>query len=382
MSTAGYFDRTKLNAEVTNLGAGITADSEALEAYLIEVADQSDANWGYLASLVANGPLSPYPAFMSRNAIINGNFDVAQRGTSFTIATGVAAYTLDRWLCINNGSGVNATATQATVSDLDGSSFGLQLVHATAPASGGKLSAYYTMEARDSYKLAGKKATISVKVKGVLAMDKVTVNVKYNTTETAITFGSTLIGSSDLQIINNSSWTTITFTVTMPSRAALTMSGVIGIEIYASKSTAEASGEGYILAQAQICGGDVALPFQPRSVAEELQLCQRYYSKTFPNSVTPANNGGRPNALGVFTLATAEPTYRYSYPVTMRTTPTITLYNPAAGTVGQWLNTGTLATSANASVAWAGDKLAFIANGGVSLAAGIWEIHAANDAEI
>lgn len=47
---AGIFDRTNLNTEVANLAAGLTADPDKLEAVLIQLADQSDANWSDYAT--------------------------------------------------------------------------------------------------------------------------------------------------------------------------------------------------------------------------------------------------------------------------------------------------------------------------------------------
>lgn len=47
-----------------------------------------------------------------RNRLTNANFDIWQRGTSFTVPTGSSVYTADRWF-IQNDSGSNITATQA-----------------------------------------------------------------------------------------------------------------------------------------------------------------------------------------------------------------------------------------------------------------------------
>jgi hypothetical protein len=54
-------------------------------------------------------------------------------------------------------------------------------------------------------------------------------------------------------------------------------------------STAETFvGSGDIeIAQMQLCTGDVALPFEPKSFNDELQTCQRYYEKSYDYNVAP-----------------------------------------------------------------------------------------------
>jgi hypothetical protein len=89
-----------------------------------------------------------------------------------------------------------------------------------------------------------------------------------------------------------------------------------------------------------------ATPFEQRGITTELLLCQRYFCKTFPQSVAPANGLGTAYFLG-YSVNTGNPSTIWKYPVTMRTTPTVTLFNDrAGGTAGQWNNS--LADSANA----------------------------------
>ena len=49
------------------------------------------------------GAVSPYVA--GKNKIINGDFGIWQRGTSFTPAAAIGVYTTDRWNVSRDGSG-------------------------------------------------------------------------------------------------------------------------------------------------------------------------------------------------------------------------------------------------------------------------------------
>jgi hypothetical protein len=81
-------------------------------------------------------------------------------------------------------------------------------------------------------------------------------------------------------------------------------------------------------AQFQLCAGNVALPFHPRSFAEELALCQRYYEKSYnidtpPGTATDTGaiygetEDGAPGSAHVDTV---------QFRVRKRSTPTVIIY--------------------------------------------------------
>lgn len=75
----------------------------------------------------------------------------------------------------------------------------------------------------------------------------------------------------------------------------------------------------------------IASPFKPALFAQQLALAQRHYAKTFAYATAPAQSATFVNALQVRDYVAAVATsMQWQYPVSMRTTPTITTYNPAA----------------------------------------------------
>jgi hypothetical protein len=79
----------------------------------------------------------------------------------------------------------------------------------------------------------------------------------------------------------------------------------------------------------QLEAGTVATPFENRPLTEELLLCQRYYFKTFSLDIAPVQNAGVSGGLvATFTsLAANVNMCGRSLPVEMRAVPTVVTYN-------------------------------------------------------
>jgi hypothetical protein len=90
------------------------------------------------------------------------------------------------------------------------------------------------------------------------------------------------------------------------------------------------AGKTFQLAQVQVEVGAVANPFIIANFRDELARCQAYFCKTFDYLVAPAQNTGDRNGCIGTDSAGAGSWCDWRYPVTMRGTPTITTYNPNA----------------------------------------------------
>jgi hypothetical protein len=156
----------------------------------------------------------------------------------------------------------------------------------------------------------------------------VTVN---NVTTITITAGSLL------QIIEGINLFSGTYTLSWTGTAqgkigagSYGVSGITGTAVGGTNLTIEFNTG--TLSLVQFSAGGVALPFQPRSLAEELALCQRFYYKTFNINTAPAQNIGIGHGELIFqsTGSGYGTSVQWKFPVRMRTIPTITTYNPAA----------------------------------------------------
>ena len=100
-----------------------------------------------------------------------------------------------------------------------------------------------------------------------------------------------------------------------------------------SVSVVGTSGATFYITGVQLEKGSTATSFDYRPYGTELALCQRYYCKSFQQSVAPVQNSGS-TANCITSHISSGPgwysTGTFSFPITMRTVPTITTFNPLA----------------------------------------------------
>lgn len=180
--------------------------------------------WVDLASSVAD--LSNYVAktelsAAGKNAIINGDFKIAQRGTSFTCAAGSEVWTLDRWSANRNGSGT-LTVSQQTFTP------------GTAPVVGYEGTNYIRIDQT----VAGTGATFNViqtKLEDVRLFAGQTVTLSFwAKTDSAKTYSATIrqnfgsggsasVDTNTSNFTTSTSWTRYSFTVSIPSISGKTI---------------------------------------------------------------------------------------------------------------------------------------------------------------
>lgn len=96
----------------------------------------------------------------------------------------------------------------------------------------------------------------------------------------------------------------------------------------------------------------------------ELLSCQRFYCKSFPEGIVPADGAGAAEHLAAFAYATTDAqVQRIFFPVEMRATPSASFYRSSEGSsAGKWARYAV-------SGGWANTTATAIANGGADISA-------------
>ena len=249
-----------------------------------------------------------------KNFIINGDMQVAQRGTSFTNPN--ATYTLDRFQARAGTSGA-LTVTQEDMplgqTDIPGIKNFMRLDQTTA-----RTGAYSFLWQKVEDIKNFDNATLTFSFYAKCDVEKEFEIVLYNL------HGSG--GSSDTVIDTvyfypNDDWQRFEFEIEMPSLSGQTIGSGSSVLI---EFRDESLGTWTLdITGMQLERGRVATPFEHRSYGEELDLCQRYYYK-----IADMASGDRVGSG--FTATSANGQCLVTYPQTMRVNPTGS-YSGAAG---------------------------------------------------
>jgi hypothetical protein len=305
-----------------------------------------------------------------RNRIINGDMRIDQRnaGASQTFTAAAAlAYSVDRFYGYCTGANVTGQRVAGTAPN----EFVYQFTGAasvTAIGFGTRLEATNTMD------LAGTTATLSVQLANSL-LTSVTWTAFYATTADA--FG-TLASPTRTQIATGTFTVTSTLT-TYSTQIAIPSAATTGLEIVFTVG-AQTSGT-WTIDNVQLEAGSTATEFERRPIGTELALCQRYFWKSFDQSVAPAQNVGSNNgALQSFGPATnVSFTAFQQLPVIMRSAPTVTTFSPDSASANWTDQAGARPTASIQNIGTNG----FGVRGTTSvLAGGAYSIHATASSEL
>ena len=114
------------------------------------------------------------------------------------------------------------------------------------------------------------------------------------------------------------------------------------------------SGATFYITGVQLEVGTNATSFDYRPYGTELALCQRYYVKSYAQSVAVPTNGSG-GFLRTRSYSGAYGAFVWNLPVTMRTAPTATVYNQSTSAVNSWYNADT-PSSVAANVSTTGEQ--------------------------
>jgi len=322
--------------------------------------------------------------FMSRQAIINGNFDVWQRDVSFINPT---SYTADRWMVAIANTGILPTITisrQLLSGEIPASFYYYRITVDGAGSGFGTNDVYNFARQRIENGVrylcgAGKKITISFWARSSIPNKKIGIKLVqlYGTggspSSTEIIPGTTWVLTS--------TWTKYTYTFTTNTLTGKTFGtnsdDFLELSFACMWGTARAIevgdtvaetfvGAGNIdIAQVQVCTGDVALPFVPRSFNDELLSCMRYFERSYDinTSITSfVTQGIESKVLPSNTIDIQQQYGKTSFKVPKRIVPTVTIYPYTTPT-----NTGRVSANDGTDLAENSGKLAYTGHTGFGL---------------
>lgn len=291
-----------------------TALSEGMTFYLSDTDEQVYHNGTTFAK--QNG---------TTNAIINGAFDIWQRGTA---AVTTSTFSADRWSFYGQGSGTGHSATRQTFTP------------GAAPVTGYESEFYYQdvitsgsdantqllmlQKIEDVRKFAGETVTMSFWAKATSGTPKIGAEL-YQDFGSG---GSAAVSGTGQSATLSTSWARYSFTFAVPSITGKTIG--TGSSLYAniwfsagSTWNTRSGSVGLQSATFQVWGvqleaGSVATPFKRNapSIQAELAACQRYYQRFNSINTYGLFGFGKGYSTGVLNLV-------FSLPVQMRTTPNL-----------------------------------------------------------
>jgi hypothetical protein len=265
-----------------------------------------------------SGPTPPFVA--GKNKIINGDFGIWQRGTSFTGSVFSKQYMADRYYMYMAGTGTPAfsvtqqtfTGGAAPVNGYEGKHY--MRVACTNIGSSTLSTADLWQPIEDVRTFAGQQVTFSFWARSSANTSILTRYSQF--------FGSGGSAENFVDALSTisvtTSWQRYSVTFTPTSFSGKTVGDAsnalfVGIK-FPTSSTFQVDIWGL-----QLESGSTATPFQTATgtIQGELAACQRYYARIFSNGSDQTTL-----SVGASTYSTTNATVQFYLPVTMRTKPT------------------------------------------------------------
>ena len=272
--------------------------------------------------------------------MINGGFDIWQRGTSFSLNTTSVTYTADRWAYYSPGGGTGVVSKEEAV--VDGT-----MRNTLKAVFSNITNSHRTIRQRleNSKRFSNKTVTLSFWAKSNTAQG---YNILWRTWYTGSTYDDYTSGAIQL----GTSWKYYSVTFKFPDISNKSFNNDNEMELMLQN--VEVKDHELHLSDVQLEFGKVATPFEHRSYGEELALCQRYFEKIEYDTSTDSGGGAAAETLiaNGFAYTTTRSLNHLKFNVIKRTQPTVTIVGGVAkievlDTTGGWVTTTAFTARAN-----------------------------------
>lgn len=282
-----------------------------------------------------------------KNLIINGNFDIWQRGTSTTSSI---TYLADRWEYVSSPDGgtTNSSSTDRQTfalgqTDVPGNPKYYSRIAGNITGGGGTESLIYRQKVENVSTGSGGMVALSIYMKASSAR---TVNIdlvqNFGTGGSPSATVYTNIGQASL----TTSFQKFTFVISAPSVSGKTLGtnddDFVEVAIVhqaaagSSYTTTSSSTSSIDVSTSQFEIGSIATGFEQRSIGEEQALCEDYYTKSYQADLAPGSIstvGSSYLKMQSSVLITAAMFVEFKRK--MRASPTVAIYSPTTGAVGK-----------------------------------------------
>jgi len=278
-----------------------------------------------LADVLQNTP------WAFRNRLLNPRFDIWQEGVSFS-SPATNTYTADQWVINYDGSsGTFAVTKQAhTLGDAENEPASFLRWDQTVAGSG---DTYRTIKQKIEgvRSFAGQKCIVSFLAKADSAQ---AINLNF-----AQSFGtggspSSDVVGTDVPLTLSTSLTKYTAKFTIPSISGKTIGSNLNDYLAVVFKLPINATFTFEVSDVQCEMGVDSTKFEVRPLSYEIELCQRFFEKSYNVTVDPAAvaNEGAHGFRAAFTTSLETIQFKTS----KRAAPTMVYYNPATGASGSW----------------------------------------------
>jgi hypothetical protein len=412
-ATAGTINNMSIGATTASTGSFTNFSVTGTTSF-----DGSEGTAGQLLTSAGSGNTPTWTnaptGFGFKNRIINGDMRIDQRrvGTSVTIPNGITTYSLDRW------AGFGSATSKFSIQQ-NAPSFG-----SVTPPTG--FTNYLGCTSLSAYSVGSSETyTVLQSIEGFNTADlawgtasasPVTLSFWVRSSLTG-TFGGYLANSGQSRsypfsyvILAANTWEQKTITIAGDTTGTWLTNNGIGIQVGFSLGTGSTlsgtagtwsgsalysvtgatsvvgtNGATFYITGVQLEKGSTATSFDVFPYTTELQLCQRYYTKTYLDNVAPASTASPNQANSIWQSVPTTNSYpnigQWFYPVTMRATPTIVIYNTNTGEINRFNGDGV--SYANAGANTVGNKCVSFYGANVTVGTSVFvAVHATADAEL
>jgi microcystin-dependent protein len=283
-----YADTTSLiGLDVEDMGEA--ANSSLRTRSIIKASAGTTAGDSELATRLGVAEAAVGQRALSANAIINGAFDIWQRGTSLNLPSGVSSYLADRFnIRVDGPAGTPVYSRQsftpgsAPVAGYEGTFF------ARFTTGGNVTCSVFNHAIEDVRTFAGQVVTLSFWMK-TSTPKTFTLNLRQD-------FGSggSAVVDQTATYTTTTSWQRFTQTFNVASVTGKTIGTNNALWIQLISYTAQTGNFDVDVWGVQLEAGTVATPFRRNapSLQGELAACQRYYEKSYDLEIAPGTNNG------------------------------------------------------------------------------------------